>query len=118
MNSRILLVEDEVLIALQISGVLEDEGFDVIGPCQTVAQALDQLNIADCCDAVVLDANLRNESALPIAKALVALRIPFVVATGYQRNQLQGELADAPVLSKPLSTADLVSQLKRLLAAA
>ena len=116
MNARILLVEDEVLIALQVAEALEEEGFEVVGPCQTVAQAMRQLGVVDCCDAAVLDANLRNESALPVADALVALAIPFVVTTGYDRNQLHGELAAAPLLSKPMRTDDLIHELKRQLA--
>lgn len=115
MTPRILLIEDEVLIALQVSDALEDEGFEVIGPCQTVAQALDQLRTVDCCDAVVLDANLRNESALPVARALAALGIPFVVTTGYDRHQLHAELATAPLLRKPLRPEDLIRYVKRLL---
>lgn len=114
MTTRILLVEDEVLIALQITYALEDAGFEVVGPCQTVAQALRQLDLADCCDAAVLDANLRNESALPVAKMLSALGVPFVVTTGYDRSQLLGELAAAPIMSKPLRTEDLITQLKQL----
>ncbi|WP_439533003.1 response regulator [Polymorphobacter sp.] len=116
MKARILLVEDEPLLALQVEDALEHGGFEVIGLCQTVAQALDMLATADCCDAAVLDANLRNESALPVAEALTALGIPFVVTTGYDRRQLQGALAAAPILSKPLRTDDLITQLGQLLA--
>ncbi len=115
MTTRILLVEDEVLIALHIADALEDGGFTVIGPCQTVAQALRLLATPDCCDAVVLDANLRDESALPVATTLKSLAIPFIVTTGYDRSQLRGELAAAPLLSKPLRTDDLIEQLQRLL---
>lgn len=115
MKSRILVVEDEVLIALLMTDTLESEGFDVIGSCQSVSQALGQLGIADCCDAVVLDAFLRNESALPVARALVELKIPFVVASGYNRDQLHPELAAAPYLAKPVNTRDLIGHLHRLL---
>lgn len=116
MSGRVLLIEDEVLIALQTADVLEEEGLEVVGTCQTVAQALAQLQIPECCDAVVLDANLRNESALPVAKALVALEIPFVVTTGYDRNQLHEELAAAPILAKPVRREDLLAQLNQLFA--
>lgn len=115
MMARILLVEDEALIAILMADMLESEGFEVIGPCQTVAQALAQLDIPDCCDAVVLDAALRNESAVPVARALMALDIPFVVATGYNRQQLPAELAAAPILSKPVNMDMLVDHLKCLL---
>lgn len=115
MKRRILIVEDESLIALFISEVLETEGFEVVGLCQTVSQALAQLAVPDCCDAAVLDASLRNESALPVAKALVALGIPFVVASGYNLRQLPAELAAAPIVAKPVNTRELIGRLQRIL---
>jgi len=114
---RILVVDDEVLIAMEIADALEAEGFEVVGPCHSVLQALDELQIPGCCDAVVLDANLRSESALPVASALLKLDIPFVVVSGYNRGQLQGDLAAGPILAKPVNTEDLVSHLQRVLAA-
>jgi DNA-binding response OmpR family regulator len=117
MTKRILLVEDEVLIALQIAEALEMAGFAVVGPCQTVAQAIAQLQTPDGCDAAVLDANLRQESALPVANALVAIGTPFVVTTGYDRSQLQGDLAAAPMLTKPVSTDELIGLLNAVMAA-
>ncbi|MES2492097.1 MAG: hypothetical protein V4579_02305 [Pseudomonadota bacterium] len=112
---RILLVEDEVLIALLIEDALEAHGFQVLGPCQTVLQAMSQLSIPDCCDAVVLDASLRNESALPVARALLELGVPFVVTTGYSLSQLPAELTVAPILAKPVNTKELIGHLRRLL---
>jgi CheY-like chemotaxis protein len=112
---RILVVEDEILIALFISEVLETAGFEVVGPLPTVSKALAQLAIPDCCDAAVLDASLRNESAVAVAKALVALGIPFVVATGYNQSQLPPELAAVPILAKPVNTEELIAYLRRAL---
>lgn len=115
MKRRILVVEDESLIALFISEVLETAGLEVVGPCPTVSKALAQLAIPDCCDAAVLDASLRNESAVPVARALVALGIPFVVATGYNESQLPPELAAMPVLAKPVNTEELLAHVRRAL---
>lgn len=115
MNRRILVVEDESLIALFICEVLETEGFEIVGPCQTVSQALAQLAIPDCCDAAVLDASLRNESAVPVANVLIELGIPFVVATGYNQSQLPAALTAVPVLAKPVNTGELVGHLQRML---
>jgi DNA-binding response OmpR family regulator len=111
LKPRILVVEDEVLIALLISDALVDAGFDVIGPCQTVDQALAQLRVADCCDAAVLDASLRNESASPVAATLKKLEIPFLLATGYSPGQLPEDLAAVPTLTKPLNTEELIGHL-------
>ncbi len=115
MKRRILVVEDESFIALFISEVLETAGFEVVGPWPTVSQALAQLAIPDCCDAAVLDASLRNESAVAVAKALVALEIPFVVTTGYNKSQLPPELAAVPILAKPVNTEELIAHVLRAL---
>lgn len=115
MKSRILVVEDEALIAMEIADALEEGGFEVIGPCHTVSQALNWLADPDCCDAAVLDANLHNVSAQPVAVALLTLQVPFVVVSGYLQSQLPGVLAEATLLAKPLRTADLVTRLRNLL---
>lgn len=110
---RILLVEDEVMIAMHIADAIESLGFEVIGPHQTVAAALKALQHPQCCDAAILDAHLRHESAEPIAKALTATGTPYIVATGYNRSQLPEILV--PVLAKPIDTDELVTQLRALL---
>lgn len=112
---RVLVVEDEALVAMHITDILECAGFEIIGPCSTVAQALDQLGQPNSCDAAILDAQLRNESALPIAERLTKLGIPFVVATGYNRGQLSGELALAPIMAKPVDAEAVVRQLREML---
>ena len=117
MTARILVVEDEVLIAMEIATALEAEGFEVVGPCHTVSQVLDVLRQPDCCDAVTLDANLHNESAQPVARALLQLEKPFIVVSGYNANQLPDALAAAPHVAKPMRTEELISGLRSLLAA-
>ena len=113
---RILVVEDEVLIATHIAAVLESQGFEVIGPYLTVAQALAHLRNPDPCNVAILDAHLRDESALPVAEALTRLKIPFFVVTGYSRVQLSGELASARIFTKPVDTEALISEIQRHLA--
>lgn len=111
---RVLLVEDEALVAMHIADILDNAGFDVVGPCATVAEALSRLDQPSCCDAAILDAQLRNESALPVAERLAKLDIRFVVTTGYNRGQLSGELALAPIIAKPVDAEDLVRQLREI----
>jgi DNA-binding NtrC family response regulator len=115
-NPRILLVEDEVLIALHLSEMLESSGFEVIGPCQTVAQALAKLELPHCCDVAILDTYLRDESAIPVARTLNLLRIPFFVVTGYNRAQLADEFESATILAKPVDMDALISEVHRCLA--
>ncbi|MEI6487047.1 MAG: response regulator [Sphingomonadales bacterium] len=115
MTRHILLAEDEAFLAILVTEALEDAGHAVIGPCQTVAQALAALAGAERCDAAVIDANLRGASAAPVAEALAARGIPFLVTTGYLRSQLPPVLAGAPVLSKPVRMAELTDALDGLL---
>lgn len=114
-RSRILLVEDEVLIAFEIADALEAEGFEIVGPYQTVSQALEAVLDPNCCDAAVLDANLRNESSHPVASILLARKTPFIVVSGYAASQLPGPLAAGPLMTKPLRTSELAKQLRDLL---
>ena len=115
-NPRILLVEDEALIAMHIADILKSHGFEVVGPYPSVSQALAHLEIADGCDAAILDAHLRNESATAVAIALAQRKIPFLVVTGHSRAQLPTELASAPILAKPVDTENLISEVRRLFA--
>lgn len=114
---RILVVEDEFLIAREIADALEDAGFAVLGPCPTVPAALARLDEAGSCEAAVLDASLRHVSSLPVAEALMARGIPFAVVTGFSVGQLPPAMAEAPVLAKPLDAGELVRLLNRLLRA-
>jgi DNA-binding response OmpR family regulator len=116
MRGRILVVEDEFFIAKEIADALVLAGFEVLGPCPTVRQALSQLDGAHC-DAAVLDASLRDESSLPVAQVLTQRRIPFIVVTGFSSDQLPEELAAVTVLSKPLDAQNLISHLGQIISA-
>lgn len=113
---RILVVEDEALVAMLVEDALMDAGFAVIGPARTVAQALELLK-ADPPDAAVLDLNLAGENSLAVAEALAARGIPFLVATGYGAAGLPPHLKHVPVLPKPYDPADLTVVIDRLCAA-
>ena len=110
---RILVVEDEALVAMLVEDALEDAGFGVIGPVRSVAQALETLE-SESPDAAVLDLNLAGENSVAVADALVARRIPFVVATGYGAAGLPPGHRGVPVLPKPYDPADLTALLARL----
>jgi DNA-binding response OmpR family regulator len=103
---RILAVEDEALIAMELEDMLSDLGHEVIGPAATVAAALGLLEGARP-DAAVVDANLGGESARPVVEALVAAGIPVVLASGYDDREL-GKLGfGAPTVGKPYSCREL-----------
>jgi len=118
MNPRILVVEDEFLIAQDIADALEAGGFEVLGPCPTVEKALAYLDDSARCDAAVLDVSLRNQSSLPVAKLLTELGIPFAVVTGFSPGQLPAEMAGIPVLTKPWDNMELVKVMQRLISPA
>lgn len=101
---RLLVVEDEFMVAEHIAMLLEDFGCDVVGPVSTIDEALQA--IADGgLDGTLLDANLGGISSAPIAVALQSASVPFVVVTGYGARKLEEQVLDsAPRLVKPFST--------------
>ncbi len=114
MSARILVVEDEPLIALELVEVLTAAGHTVIGPATDVAEAL-KLLIDRGCDAAVLDVNLGRETAAPIAEAMRSRALPFVIVSGYSKQQQPAAFLGAPFLPKPIDTAALMSVLRGLI---
>jgi DNA-binding response OmpR family regulator len=108
MGSRVLIVEDEFFIALDIGQQLADAGFEVVGPAPSVAKAL-KLAAEPGCDVAILDVNLGSETSEPVAQKLRESDKPFVVLSGYSDSQPW--FGGAPVLSKPLRMQDLVAAL-------
>lgn len=111
---RVLVVEDEYLVAEDIALTLADLGYEVLGPVPTVAEALAVIG-SETLDVVLLDANLGGTSSAPIAAELTALHLPFIVVTGYGDLQLaSAELDSAPRVNKPFNAADLAASLERV----
>ncbi len=104
---RVLVVEDEALVALEIASVLSDAGFQVLGPAANVAQALDVLSRGPC-DVGVLDVNLGPETSEAVAERLIEAGVPFVTVSGYAPEQRPGVFAGAPFLGKPLVRPELL----------
>jgi len=111
-GSLVLVVEDEALLSMEIADILQDAGFDVLGPAGSVSQALRLLERSGC-DVAVLDVNLGHETAEPVAEWLTKRSIPFVVLSGYSREQQPAALRDMPQLTKPLQSELLVAQVRR-----
>jgi CheY-like chemotaxis protein len=105
---RVLVVEDEALVALQLEDMLSDLGCAVIGPAARVHQALDLLN-GQRVDAAVLDLNVAGELVYPVADALTRRGVPFIFATGYGASGLTEPYRSRPVLQKPF----LLTQLRK-----
>lgn len=108
---RVLVVEDEYMVAEHIATLLEDFGCVVVGPVATIEHALVALDEGGL-DGTMLDANLDGISSAPVAAALRAATMPFIVATGYGTLTLGSEaLDDAPRVAKPFSAAELEAAL-------
>ncbi|MXP41496.1 PAS domain-containing protein [Altererythrobacter soli] len=110
----VLIVEDEPLISLEMQAMVEAMGYNVLGPAPSVAEAQELLK-GQRPDIAVLDVNVRGESSDSIARALTALRVPFVYCTGYAEP---GKLPapDSAKLPKPVDPAALRAALARLVA--
>jgi len=110
---RVLVVEDETLVAMLVEDTLADAGVVVLGPVATVAEALALLG-SDRPDLAVLDLNLAGETSEPVADALVRMGVPFVVASGYGASGVPARLSGVPVLAKPYAPEELTAALARL----
>jgi DNA-binding response OmpR family regulator len=111
MSVRVLVVEDEFMIALDISQQLADAGFEVVGPAKSVTKALGF--VADSgCDVAVLDVNLGGETSEPVAQKLQASGKPFVILSGYSTDEQLPWLNGATVLRKPTPMTDLLSAIR------
>jgi len=111
---RVLVVEDEYLVAILIEEILESAGCIVAGPIPRLAEALDAAHHENC-DAAVLDVNLAGERIDPVADALCERNVPFLFVTGYGTNALPGEYIERPHLHKPFRMADLLSAVSSLM---
>mgnify|MGYP003577931795 FL=1 len=98
---RLLLVEDEFVLALGLADALGDLGAVVLGPVATVGDALALIERVPEIDGAVLDVNLGHEVAYAVADALVARGIPFLFATANERARLPERFAHVPVCQKP-----------------
>jgi len=98
---RVLVVEDEYLIASDLSEWLEDQGAAVLGPVPSVADAL-RLLATERPDVAILDINLVDGRVFPVADALQAADVPFVFVTGYDAKLIPARYDDARRCIKPL----------------
>jgi DNA-binding response OmpR family regulator len=112
---RVLVVEDEFLVATLIEDMLMAAGCVVAGPIPRISEALDAVDRGTF-DAAVLDVNLGGDRVYPVADALSRRNVPFVFITGYGTGVLSGEHAERPRLCKPFKMADLLGKLSSMVA--
>lgn len=112
---RILVLDDEMLVAMMLEDMLADLGFEVVGPVATLEAAL-PLARNEPLDCAILDLNLgRGVLSTPVAEALNARGIPFLLATGYGANAQTDGLGHSGLLAKPFATSDVEAALNAIL---
>ena len=111
---RIFIVEDEVVVAFEMTDTLEDLGFEVVGPSVHLEDAKEKAREQEI-DVAFLDVNLgRGQTSRPVADILRDRGIPFVYITAYDRDQITFVTEDDVVVKKPISGGKLLGALRSM----
>lgn len=113
-QARILVVDDEPVIAMELEYMLVEAGFTIAGVTGNLQTALSLVE-SGICDAAILDANLNGVSATPIAVALVARGLPVLVLSGYAPDQQHEALRAGRWLQKPADPVHVIKVLNQIL---
>jgi CheY-like chemotaxis protein len=111
-RTKVLIVEDEPLIAILAEDMIQELGYEVVGTAHSVLEALSAL-LEHRPEIALLDIKLRSETSLPIAELCRQLGIRVAFTTGYSARDIPEECGDAPVLAKPYSLVELQEALER-----
>ncbi|MHC9419883.1 response regulator [Sphingomonas citri] len=106
---RILVVEDEYLLADELAIELSELGATVLGPAPNVLTALRLLNDGGALNGAVLDTNLGGEPAFPVADRLIAKGVPIIFTTGYDAEAMSERFRNVPRCEKPFSIARMTA---------
>ena len=115
-SKRVLIVDDEPMIAVDLELLVLDAGYEIAGVTGRIAKALLFVE-SEIIDVAILDANLGGASSAPIADALSARGVPFLVLSGYEVDHLPRALRGAHCLRKPASSAQIIETMNGMLAA-
>jgi CheY-like chemotaxis protein len=113
---RILVVEDESLVAMLLETILEDLGCETVGPVSSVAEALEVIAGDDRLDGGLLDVNVAGVEIFPVAAELEARGVPFVFSTGYGEGGLPDEWKGRITLQKPFTEVAVQQALHKAIA--
>ena len=105
-SGRVLIVEDETMVSMLLEVMLEELGYEVVGPAPGLDKAL-ALAQETVFDVAILDVNLNGRETYPVANVLRERGIPFVFASGYGERGIAESFRGSPVLSKPFQIDDL-----------
>jgi CheY-like chemotaxis protein len=103
---RILVIEDEMMVAMLMEDLLEGFGCTIVGPAGSIDEAL-RLITTEAIDGAILDLNLAGAESYPVADELARRDILFIFVSGYGNHQLKGEYDNRPRLPKPFRSLDL-----------
>ena len=101
---RVLIVEDESLVAMLLETILEDMGCLAVGPAATVDEGR-RMAADEAVDAALLDVNDAGRQVFPVAQVLKDRGVPFIFSTGYGEGGLPDEWRGQPTLQKPFTEA-------------
>lgn len=108
---RVLIVEDEFIIADEIASIVEGLGHTIVGPAGTIEEA--RAIITDAAlDFAIIDANLRGRSSAELAERLADREVPFCVCTGYRTDDIRAAFGGIPVVHKPVRQRELAAILE------
>lgn len=102
---RVLVVEDESLVAMLLETILEDMGCTPVGPAANIDDGLAMATDGGRLDAALLDVNVAGRQVFPVAEALKARGVPFVFSTGYGEGGLPEEWRGQATIQKPFTEA-------------
>ena len=111
---RILVVEDNALLAMTVDSILRSAGADVAGPVGTLSEA-ERLASGETLSGAILDVKLHTEEVWPVARILVDRGVPFVFCSGhFDPDSLPDEWSDYPILTKPTRARQIVEGVARV----
>lgn len=110
---RILVVDDEPMVAMMLEDALQDFGYRVVGPVENLRSAV-QLAGSERIDAAIVDINIDGQVSDDVADKLMHRGIPFIFVSGYERNTGL-RYSDVPLLRKPFSVEDLQRAIESVL---
>lgn len=111
---RVLIVEDEYLVASYLEDAFREQGASVLGPVGTMDDALVLLESGEPVDVAVLDVNLGGEPVFPLADRLIDRDVPFVFTSGYDASAFPERYRSMPMCLKPVDAASVTQAVARL----
>jgi len=114
-TGRILIVEDELLVGMELANAMKTKGWEVLGPAGTVEEAFALLSDRQPPDAAVLDINLNGQMVYPVADLLRSRNIPYIFCTGYETPDEDQRYSHVKIVHKPTNLPILIAEVQQLL---